>query len=157
IVRIAGSPSKRSPRRDEGAQTAAAARLDAPPSGSAEARDALIGRRPHPPGERAPRGLDIARDMFVFNERCRAADSLRRSLSFQKGATMGGIRCGVVLLLAAVAARGQVRPLSLRDLCSGAERIVIGGVEKLECRWQGSMIVTDVTIAPAENLKGAGF
>ena len=50
----------------------------------------------------------------------------------------------------------QVRPLTLSNLCAQADRVVVGGVNKIESRWEGSKIVTDVTIAPTENLKGVG-
>ena len=50
----------------------------------------------------------------------------------------------------------QVRPLTLSNLCTQADRVVVGGVNKIESRWEGSKIVTDVTIAPTENLKGVG-
>jgi hypothetical protein len=52
--------------------------------------------------------------------------------------------------------RAQVIALTPTDLCSRATRVVVGGVQKLECRWQGQAIVTDVTIVPTENLKGTG-
>ena len=58
--------------------------------------------------------------------------------------------------LFAPAGAAQVRSLTLTDLCTNADRVVVGGVNKVESRWQGSKIVTDVTIAPTENLKGQG-
>lgn len=62
----------------------------------------------------------------------------------------------VLILTANSALAGaQVRQMSLEDLAQGAERIVVGGVQKVESRWQGSMIVTDVTLVPTEVLKGA--
>lgn len=54
------------------------------------------------------------------------------------------------------ASGAQVRSLTLTDLCTNANRVVVGGVNKVESRWQGTKIVTDVTIAPTENLKGQG-
>ena len=50
----------------------------------------------------------------------------------------------------------QVRTLTLTDLCTHADRVVVGGVNKVESRWKGSKIVTEVTIVPMENLKGEG-
>ncbi len=59
-------------------------------------------------------------------------------------------------IVLAAPAPAQVRPLSLADLCDGAERVLIGGITKVESRWQGNLIVTDVTVVPAEALKGQG-
>lgn len=58
--------------------------------------------------------------------------------------------------LFAPVAGAQVRNLTLTDLCTHADRVVVGGVSKMESRWQGQKIVTDVTIIPTENLKGEG-
>jgi hypothetical protein len=64
---------------------------------------------------------------------------------------------GLILILLVVAeAQAGVRQMSLRELCDGADRIVFGGVDKIESRWSGNLIVTDITIVPVENLKGAG-
>ena len=49
-----------------------------------------------------------------------------------------------------------VRPLTLAELCASSTRIVVGNVTAVQCRWQGTIIVTDITVAPIENLKGAG-
>lgn len=60
------------------------------------------------------------------------------------------------LLLLMTPASAGVRTMTLGELCDGAERIVFGGVDKIECRWSGQIIVTDITIVPIENLKGSG-
>ena len=62
----------------------------------------------------------------------------------------------LLLSLLAPITVAQVRQLSLTDLCKHADRVVIGGVTKMEARWVGQKIVTDVTIVPTETLKGAG-
>ena len=68
------------------------------------------------------------------------------------------MRIFLCLLMAGLAspAGAQVRPLTLHDLCSNATRVVTGGVNKLQPRWEGHKIVTDVTIVPVRNLKGSG-
>ncbi|MAG58734.1 MAG: hypothetical protein CMJ83_20790 [Planctomycetes bacterium] len=67
-------------------------------------------------------------------------------------------RIAVLILISTLVpiAGAQVRPLSNTDLCQRADRVVVGGVNKLESRWEGNKIVTDVTIMPTENLKGSG-
>lgn len=64
--------------------------------------------------------------------------------------------CFLCLGLSVPAVGAQVRTLTLTDLCTHADRVVVGGVNKVASRWQGSKIVTDVTIAPTDNLKGTG-
>ena len=62
----------------------------------------------------------------------------------------------IALLLLLPCASAGVVPLTLSQLCSGASRIVRGQVVGESVHWQGGMIVTDWTIAPALNLKGSG-
>jgi len=50
----------------------------------------------------------------------------------------------------------QVRALTPQQLCRNADRVLTGGVNKLQSRWEGQKIVTDVTIVPVRNLKGEG-
>ena len=50
----------------------------------------------------------------------------------------------------------QVRELTPQQLCRNADRVLTGGVNKLQPRWDGQKIVTDVTIVPVRNLKGDG-
>ncbi len=66
------------------------------------------------------------------------------------------MRRALVLLALLSLSLGSVRLLSLADLCKGSTRIVVGGVTKMTSHWEGSLIVTDVTIVPNENLKGSG-
>jgi hypothetical protein len=60
-----------------------------------------------------------------------------------------------VLLLVPLA-RAGVRPLSLRDLCAGATRIVVGQVTHLRPEWEGNLIVTRVHLSVESDLKGGG-
>ena len=62
----------------------------------------------------------------------------------------------LALTLCVPLAGAQVRSLTLTDLCTHADRVVVGGVAKMEPRWLGQKIVTDVTIVPTETLKGTG-
>ncbi len=51
----------------------------------------------------------------------------------------------------------SVRPLTLEDLCSGSDTIVLAGVQSLESAWdaQQAKIETTVTLVPIETWKGA--
>lgn len=65
------------------------------------------------------------------------------------------MRTGIIALTCLVAgASAQVRPLTLDDLCRNATRIVAGEVTKLSSRFEGTRIVTDVTMRLTETLKG---
>ncbi len=69
-----------------------------------------------------------------------------------------GFRIALVLVGAAVLGGSavSVRPLSLKDLCTGSDTIVLAGVQGVECAWdaQQAKIETNVTLIPLETWKG---
>jgi hypothetical protein len=61
---------------------------------------------------------------------------------------------GVALAVGGLTSAVSVRPLSLQELCSGADQIVYAKVEKVESYWNGQRIETRVALAPHETWKG---
>lgn len=62
------------------------------------------------------------------------------------------------IAIAGAAARpadAQVIPLTHKDLCTQAEHVVRGRVAGMQARYEGPVIVTDVTVEVAESLKGS--
>jgi hypothetical protein len=61
---------------------------------------------------------------------------------------------GVALAIGGLLSAVSVRPLSLQQLCAGAEQIVYAKVERMESFWNDRKIETRVTLAPYETWKG---
>jgi hypothetical protein len=61
---------------------------------------------------------------------------------------------GVALLMGGLSSAVSIRPLSLQELCAGAEDIVYGQVEQVESYWVDQRIETLVTLATFETWKG---
>ena len=61
---------------------------------------------------------------------------------------------GVALAIGGLVSAVSVRPLSLQELCAGADQIVYAKVEKVESYWKDLKIETRVTLSPYETWKG---
>jgi hypothetical protein len=66
---------------------------------------------------------------------------------------LASVTCSVLLCFSAGLV-GQVIPLSHRDLCQASDHVFVGKVTDLRARMEGTIIVTDATIAPTEQWKG---
>jgi hypothetical protein len=62
---------------------------------------------------------------------------------------------GVALVIGGVVSALSVRPLSLEDLCAGADEIVHATVDRVESYWQGQRIETRVRLSVEETWKGS--
>ena len=79
----------------------------------------------------------------------------RRSRALKLGSVI--LTCCLALGFAHVAAATTVRPFDLEGLVDASSDIVVGRVEEVKSRWDRTHtnIVTEVTLAVAERLKGA--
>ena len=59
-----------------------------------------------------------------------------------------------VFLILTAGLAAQVIPLTHRELCQASDHVIVGKVTDLRARMEGTIIVTDVTIAPTEQWKG---
>lgn len=62
---------------------------------------------------------------------------------------------GVALFVGGLVSAVSVRPLSLQELCAGAQEIVYAKVESVESYWNDRKIETRVTLKSHETWKGA--